>query len=171
MTGLRAGRLTGKSLFKFLQKKWLFLSSLKRPHRILDPPQIFSGYVSFLSDVKRPDLEANQSSSLLHYSMEQSPSSVANPFSASKEIPLILWNPKVHNRFDKCLTSVPTLIQTSPVHALQPTSCRYILILFSHLRLGLPSDFFPSGFCTKTMYVPLFSPLRATYPSLIILSF
>jgi hypothetical protein len=145
------------------------LSSLKRAHWILDPPSlVFKGYARFLSEVKRPGLEANQSSTLLPYSMEQGPSSVANRFSASKEIPLTLWNPKVHNHVDKCLTPVPTLIHINPVHALQHTSYRYILILFSHLRLGLPSGFFPSGFRTKTLYVPFLSPTRATCPSLII---
>ena len=33
---------------------------------------------------------------LLTYYMEQSPSSEANRFAAHKEIPSILWNPKVH---------------------------------------------------------------------------
>ena len=32
------------------------------------------------------------------------------------------------------------------------------LILFCHLGLGLPSGLFPSGFHTKTLYMPLLSP-------------
>jgi hypothetical protein len=36
------------------------------------------------------------------YSMEQSPSWEANRFSASQEIPRILWSPKVHYRVYTC---------------------------------------------------------------------
>ena len=42
-----------------------------------------------------------------------------------------------------------------------PTSWRSVLILSSsHLRLGLPSGFYPSGFRNKTLYTPLLSPIR-----------
>ena len=50
-----------------------------------------------------------------------------------------------------------------------PTSWRPILILSSHLHLGLPSYLFPSGFPTKTLYTPLLSPIRATCPVYLIL--
>ena len=40
-----------------------------------------------------------------------------------------------------------------------------ILILSSHIRLGLPNGVFPSGFPTKTMYTPLLSSKSATCPA------
>jgi len=97
--------------------------------------------------------------------MEHSPSWEANRFSASQEILRILWNPKVYYRNHNCLPLVPILSQL-------PTSWRSILILSSHLRLGLPSGLFLSGFPTKTLYTSLLTPIRATCPvHLIILEF
>ena len=99
--------------------------------------------------------------------MEQSPYWEGNRFSASQEIPRILWNPNVHYRSHKCPPPVPILSQIYPVHT--PTFRRSILILSSHLRLGLPSSLFPSGFPTKTLYTPPISPIDATYPTHLIL--
>ena len=100
---------------------------------------------------------------LLTYSMVQSPSWEANWFAASQEIPRISRNPNVHYRTHKRLPPVSILGQPNPVHI--PTSWRPILILSTHLRLGLPSGLLPSGFPTKTLYTALSSPIRATFPA------
>ena len=60
---------------------------------------------------------------------------------------------------------VPNLSHTDTVHASHPTSRRSILILSSHLRLGLPNGFLPFGFSTKTLHAPLLAPIRALCPA------
>ena len=108
--------------------------------------------------------QVGQTINLLTYSMEQSPSWEVGRFSASQEIPRILWNLKVHYSITSahhCPCSQPD--QSS--HAPHPISWTSILILPSQLRLGLPSDLCPTGFPTKTPYTPLLSPIRATCPS------
>ena len=71
-------------------------------------------------------------------------------------------------RFITALTSVRhlSLSWASPIQSIypHPTSWRYILILSTHLRLGLPSGLL-SGFPTKTLYTPFSSPIRTTCPA------
>ena len=71
-------------------------------------------------------------------------------------------------RFIIAITSVRqmSLSWASPIQSIypHPTSWRSVLILSTHLRLGLPSSLLPSGFPTKTLYTPLSSSIRATCP-------
>ena len=93
-------------------------------------------------------------------SMEQSISWEANSSSASRQIPYILWNPKVHYRIHKSTPPIPVLSQINLDHAPHPTSWISTLILSSYLCLRLSSGLFLTGFLTKT----ILSPIHATYP-------
>ena len=72
-------------------------------------------------------------------------------------------------RFITALTSVRhlSISWASPIQSIypHPTSWRSVLILSTHLCLGLPSGLLPSGFPSKTLYTPLSSPIRATCPA------
>ena len=101
--------------------------------------------------------------------MEQSPSWEADRFSASQKF-LTFYGTR---NFITAVASARHLslswtssIQSLPLH---PTSWRSILILSFHLRLGLTSGLFPSGFHTKTLYTPLLSLILPTLPAHLIL--
>jgi len=102
--------------------------------------------------------------------VEQSPSWEAKGSSASQKShpPPILWNPKVHYRTHKI--PPPTLSWARRIQSMtsRPTSCWFILILYSHLRQVLPSGSFPR-LHTITLYAPLLSHILATWPAHLIL--
>ena len=52
--------------------------------------------------------------------MQKIPFLEANRSSASQEIPLILWNTKVHYCIHMCSPPVPILSGSNPVHASHP---------------------------------------------------
>jgi hypothetical protein len=58
--------------------------------------------------------------------------------------------------------------RSSPYHPIL-SLLRSVLLLSTHLRLRLPSGLFPSGFPTNILYGFLFSPIRATCPTHLIL--
>ena len=65
--------------------------------------------------------------------MKQSPSSVANWFSASQEIPSILRNLNVHYRIHKCPPPVSISGQINPIHNSPPQ------LFKTHFNTILPS--------------------------------
>jgi hypothetical protein len=98
---------------------------------------------------------------LITNSIEQSPPSKANCHSTSQKIPCLIWNQKFHYCVHKSLPLIPLRrIQSAPLNI----SLRSILILSSHLCLGLWSGHIPSGFLIKTLHAFLTSPMHATCP-------
>jgi hypothetical protein len=79
-------------------------------------------------------------------------------------LPSILRNPGIHYHIHKSSPLVPIQSQTNPVHTNHTISPRSILILSTHLYLGLPSPsgLLPSNFPTNNLYAFLFSPIHAT---------
>ena len=92
-------------------------------------------------------------------SMEQSPSSAVNSPQLDNKLPIFYV--MFITTFKACHLSFSWARSTQSIpHHL--TFFRSILILSSHLCIGLPSGLFPSGFPTKTLHVPLLFPICTT---------
>jgi hypothetical protein len=89
--------------------------------------------------------------------MEQSPSWEATSHSDGQEIPRLLWSPKVHYCLHMSTSLAPILSQTHPINTFPPYFPKTHSNIILHLRLGLPSGLFPSGFSN---FVSIFRCLR-----------
>jgi hypothetical protein len=102
--------------------------------------------------------------------MELSPSWEAANCAATQEIiPAFYGTRRLITVFTRALhrsLSWARSIQSMPYN---PISLRSILILSTHLRLGLRSDLLPSGFPTNVLYAFVFSSICATCPAHLIL--
>ena len=130
---------------------------------------IFSCLLKSTSATVLPLLLRSTCHCLLTHSKEQSSSSEANRSQLVKKFPAFYGTRRFITAFMRARhlsLNWANSTQSIPPH---PTSWRSILILSSHLRLGLPSGLYPSGFPIKTLHTPLLSPIRATCTAHLIL--
>jgi len=88
---------------------------------------------------------------------------------ASKEIPRVLWDPKVHCRIHKSPPPLPVLSQRNPVHA----SPSHFLEIYFNITLPStprsPKFSVPFSFPDKNLVCTSYIPLRTTFPAYLIL--
>ena len=100
---------------------------------------------------------------LLQPSAQSLPEKLTDP-QLLKKFPTFYGTQRSITVFKRSLPPVPTLSKIDPVHV-PPQSLRFILILSSHLCLGLPNGLLHSSFPTKSLNALLLSPLHATFPA------
>jgi len=92
---------------------------------------------------------------ILNYSMEQNHYWKVNQFSASQEIPRILWNPKAHYNIHNFRPPVPIL---SKIDALLLLTSHLLKI---HLNIVLPHTLGPSK-CSLSLKFPHQNPIHTS---------
>ena len=101
----------------------------------------------------------------LTHSMEHSPSTEPKKFSASQEIPRILWNANVHYHIHKCPLLVPILIQLDPVHNFTSHFLEIHLIIIIPFTAGSPKWSLYFRFPHRNLAYASPLPIRATRPA------
>jgi hypothetical protein len=89
---------------------------------------------------------------------------------ATRQLPSILWKPKVHYRIHKTSPLNPILNQTNPFHTTSSYLCKiHLNITHSPTSCSSKWSLSPSDIPPSNLYTFLFSPIRATCPAHIIL--
>ena len=162
----RTGQCTGASIQgawrNFQWEFWDFYRGVDEDSAFLLNDSSFSGkyFQMFRSNVLSSSSRVFVNVLTLVFTdfVNKSPAWESYWFSASQEMPRILWNQTVHYSLYKCLSAVPILTQIHPVHAPHPMSWRSVLIL-SHIYIrAFQVVCFPQVLPTKTLYALLLPP-------------
>jgi hypothetical protein len=139
-------------LFKITFK--LFLSQHNYQELIhTSPCNMHVASLGFFSTLKMEMIFAYETSNITKTNFtEPGPSSDVTSRSAAQEFPNVLRNLNVHYPVHNSPPLLSILNQINPDHTTPSYFSKIILILSSHLRLGLPSGLSPSDFFTGTLY-------------------
>ena len=99
---------------------------------------------------------------LLTHSIQHSSSCEANRFSASLDIPRILWNPNVYNCIHKCTQPVPILSQINSFHNVSSHFLKIHHNIILPSAPGSPKWPFSVIVPPQSLYTPLPSPIHTT---------